>query len=143
MNRIEQIAVEHDCARLVYAYCQLIDVYDYDAFVQLWAEDALWETRIGAVSGHAGIRKYLDSRAKGVTGRHHCTNVLIDVVDAQRARGRSYFTYYIGGAAAAGAPAVLSPPGVMGEYVDEFKLTAKGWRFAKRGTVMTMAAPAK
>jgi len=143
MNRIDQVAIEHDCARLVYAYCQLIDVYDYDAFVQLWAEDAVWETRAGVCKGPAEIRKYLDSRAAGVTGRHHCTNVIVDVVDANTARGRSYFMYYVGTPGAAGGAAILSGPAVAGEYVDQFKLTPKGWRFAHRGTVMTMAAPPK
>lgn len=143
MTRIEQIAIEHDCARLVYAYCQFIDAYDYDAFVQLWAEDAVWETRAGVCKGQAEIRKYLDSRAQGMTGRHHCTNVLVDVVDANNARGRSYFTYYVGAPGTASSPMIGSGPAVMGEYVDRFKLTPKGWRFAHRGTVMTMAAPAK
>ena len=143
MNRIEQIAIEHDCTRLVYGYCQSIDVYDYDAFVQLWAEDGVWETLAGPAKGPAAIRKYLDSRAKGTLGRHHCTNVLIDVVDAQSARGRSYFTYYLGAPGANGGPAVLNGPAVAGEYVDEFKLTPKGWRFASRKIVMSMAAAKK
>jgi hypothetical protein len=143
MNRIEQIAIEHDCARLVYGYCQLIDVFDYDAFMQLWAEDAVWETRAGTVKGHAEIRKYLDARPRNVVGRHQCSNVIVDVIDAQRARGRCYFTYYVGAPGAGGAAAVLGGPSVVGEYLDEFRLTPNGWRFAKRGTAMTMAAPAR
>jgi len=143
MNRIEQVAIEHDCAKLVYGYCQTIDAYDYDAFVELWAEDAVWETRAGVCKGHAEIRKYLDSRAKGVTGRHHSTNVVIDVVDEKTARGRCYFMYYVGGPAAGNGPATLGGPAVAGEYVDQFRLTAKGWKFAHRATAITMSAPPK
>ena len=143
MNRIEQVAIEHDCAKLVYSYCQTIDVYDYDAFVQLWADDAVWETRAGVCKGHAEIRKYLDSRAQGVTGRHHCTNVVVDVVDANTARGRSYFMYFVGAPGTKTDPVIGSGPAVVGEYVDQFRLTSKGWKFAHRGTVITMSAPPK
>ena len=32
MNRNEQIAIEHDCARLSYAYCQFIDNDEHENF---------------------------------------------------------------------------------------------------------------
>jgi ketosteroid isomerase-like protein len=143
MNRIDQIAIEHECARLAYSYCHFIDNYDNEAFLQLWAEDGVWEPPNGPLRGQAEIRKHLAARAR-TTGRHHCTNVIIDVIDAEHARGRSYFSFYAGAASAKeGGLPVLGAPAVMGEYTDEFKLTAKGWRFARRGMAMSMMAGPK
>lgn len=137
MDPVEKIVIEHECARLVHAYCQFVDANDYERLVPLWAEDAVWHTLAGPARGHAQIRKQLESRDPGVLGRHHCTNVLIDVIDASNAHGRSYFAFYRGVPVAKG-PTLLKGPLFVGEYVDQFKLTSNGWRIASRRAVATM-----
>ena len=143
MNRSEQIAAEHECARLIYLYAQTLDAYDYDGFVRLWADDGVWVTLKGPQSGHAEIRSYLDARPPGQVARHVVSNVVVDVLDANRARGRSYYAFFPGTPSKSGRLAILGGAALMGEYNDEFRLTADGWRFARREIIMTMAAPVK
>jgi hypothetical protein len=142
MNALERIVIENECTRLVYAHCHLIDAGDYSAYLELWLEDGVWEMQSGPVSGRAELRKYLDARAPGV-GRHHASNVLIDVIDAHSARGRSSIAYYRGSKDAASGAVVCSGPAMIGDYRDEFRLTPQGWCFARRNVVAAMRAASK
>jgi hypothetical protein len=128
MDRVERIAIEHECTRVVYAYCYLIDGCRHAELVRLWASDGVWETRAGTKRGHLEIRSYLDARDTSIKGWHTCAGVLIEAIDRNSARGRSYVAYYEG----------LAAPALVGEYLDEFRKVDDGWRFARRQTVVTM-----
>lgn len=144
MDRMERIAIEHECARLVYGFCNHVDAQEYDDFVALWAPDGVWETWKGPITGPAAIRAYLDARPRAEVSRHHCTNVVIDVIDGTHARGRAYFSFYVArpGTDDGKGPGILTGPAVVGEYRDEFRLTPAGWRIARRGTLITLALEA-
>ena len=92
MNRIEQIAIEHECIRLIYLYAQRLDAYDFDGFTALWADDGTWVALKGPITGRAAIRKYVGDRDTTQIMRHVVSNPVVDVLDAEHARGRSYYT---------------------------------------------------
>ena len=66
------------------------------------------------------------------------TNVFVDVVDEDRARGIAYLTLYrhvadtpsIPGPGS--EPAANTRPAAVGHYQDQFARTADGWRFKAR-----------
>ena len=58
------------------------------------------------------------------------TNILIDVVDENHAKGRAYYTFYYDGEGR--DPALLTGPMAVGQYRDEFIRTAEGWKFSHR-----------
>ncbi len=132
MNDVECAAIEQACAKLAIQYCHLVDQYDHDALPKLWAKDGVWETMKGPARNHAEIRAYLDGKDQSSQGRHHATNILVNVIDNDHAEGVCYYTFYAGPKPAKGETAPAKAPMVMGRYFDKFVRTPDGWRFAHR-----------
>jgi hypothetical protein len=61
---------------------------------------------------------------------HVTTNILIDVIDEDHAKGRAYYSFYYDGEGRNPAPIV--GPMAVGQYRDEFVRTDAGWRFSFR-----------
>ncbi|NND69480.1 MAG: nuclear transport factor 2 family protein [Halioglobus sp.] len=97
--------------------------------VALFTEDGELEVDGDAVCrGHTALHAFFAGVAQGGasvpelrTLRHHLTTQQIDMLDAGRATARTYFTVY-------------TDRGVdhWGVYRDDFRLTAQGWRIARR-----------
>jgi hypothetical protein len=62
------------------------------------------------------------------------SNIFIDVMDADNARGISYLTLYrhIGPESLEGQPIEFSGPAAVGHYEDRVVRTTDGFRFARR-----------
>ena len=131
MNEHERLAIEQACARLVTA-CQVhIDAFEHDAVINLFAEDAVWHhPMVGLLRGPAAMRGYLDSKSTKPAAMHITTNILIDVIDETRAKGRAYYSLYYDGEGR--NPAPITGPTAVGQYTDEFVRTPAGWRFSSR-----------
>lgn len=124
---------EAACTRLVTRYCRHIDTYEDEAVVSLFTPDGVWE-RPGwpPLCGHDEIRRFLGGRDRTTLMRHVISNCLIDVIDASRARGVSYWTGYVAPSHTTPAPAAPRGPYSIGEYHDEFMFDGTQWRIARR-----------
>lgn len=131
MNEHDRLSIEQACARLVTAFHVHIDAFEHDKVIALFAEDAVWvHPMMGTLHGHAAMKGYLDSKSTKPAAMHITTNILIDVIDDTRAKGRAYYTLYYDGEGR--NPAPITGPTAIGQYTDEFVRTDAGWRFSYR-----------
>ncbi|MGH8220847.1 MAG: nuclear transport factor 2 family protein [Steroidobacteraceae bacterium] len=129
--------MERECVRLVLRSLRAFDKQDWTAYAELFTEDGVF-IRANApgepLAGREAIHRALEERPASRLTRHLCTNLEIEVLDAEHARGFCYLLLYAGDAsqpeAADGRPA----DGVkrVGEYRDTFVRTAVGWRIGRR-----------
>lgn len=128
MSPQERQAIEWQCARLVALYANLNDAHRWEELVGLYHPDGLM-TRPTApdaeIRGHEAILAAFKARPPRTT-RHVCSNVVIDVEDAQSARGHSAMLLFTGGAAP-----------LVGSFDDRFVATPEGWRFLERRGSLT------
>ncbi len=131
MNERDRLAIEQACARLVTAFHVHIDAFEHDDVIDLFAPDAVWvHPMMGLLNGHTAMRGYLDAKSRKPAAMHITTNILIQVIDENRAKGRAYYTLYYNGEG--GIPATITGPTAIGQYTDEFVRTDAGWKFARR-----------
>ncbi|MFN4097715.1 MAG: nuclear transport factor 2 family protein, partial [Sphingomonas sp.] len=103
------------------------DDADWHACAALYTKDALFRRPSGGdpVRGRDAILEGFLARPARTT-RHICSNVVIDVIDADHAIGESAMLLFTGD----GAPKV-------GSFHDRFIHTDAGWRFAERRGSLT------
>lgn len=128
MTRDEARAIEHDCARLIADYANRNDAGEWEAVAALFAEDGRLARPSAPddwIVGRPAILAAFRARPARRT-RHLCTNIVIDVIDADHARGHSAVALFLG-------DSVVKP----GSFDDRFVRTPDGWRFAERRGSMT------
>lgn len=141
MSDIEKAVAEHACARLCTEFHVLVDRYEHDKILDLFAPDAIWHHRTGKLTGREEMATYLDSKSTYPLVRHVVTNILIKAdVEAGKASGTCYVTVYYGEANANGVAAAQGPALVV-DYEDTFVNTADGWRFATRRPCIKIETP--
>jgi hypothetical protein len=126
-------AIREECTALSIAYARCVDFRDYDAFVELFAEDG--ELDVGRpLIGRVAIAEAMSKRPDELKSRHVLSNIFIDVVDADHARGISYLTLYrhIGLESLTSEPIEFSGPAAVGHYEDQFVRTAAGFLIKRR-----------
>lgn len=126
--------IERACERLVVEYCHLIDHGEGARVADLFAEDGVWSSFEQTMDGRAAVAEGFAKRQanKGRISRHVCCNLLVDVIDADRAQGVVYLTLYRDDGDPERKVSPSAVPSVVGEYRDEFVRTAAGWRFKRR-----------
>ncbi len=133
MDTLTRMEIERACERLVKVYANRIDAYDYDGFMELWTEDAVWNVLGKEWKGLAGIRAGLEARDPTMICRHLVSNIVIDVLDDNRATGFCYTIAYRVLNARGKAPALFEPPQFLVDYRDTFvRDPRRGWLFARR-----------
>jgi len=131
------IGIERECTRLVLRSLRAFDDRDWIAYADLFAADGVF-IRANAPAeplvGRAAIRQALEERPASRLTRHLCTNLEIDVLDEEHARGFCYLLLYAGDATQPEAVGGRQADGVqrIGEYRDAFVHTAEGWRIGRR-----------
>ena len=111
----------------------------FEAMLDLFADEAVMELPDATHRGKIEIRAMLDGVAAGTGSgegsrarfiRHFTATHQIDVEDAQRARGRSYYV-------------VLTDKGVdhWGRYVDEYRCVDGKWLFWHRKVSLDASVP--
>ena len=136
--------IREACSELSIAYARAVDFRDYDSFAALFAADG--ELDAGRLlKGRASIRKAMSRRPDELKSRHVLTNIFIDVVDADTARGISYLTLYrhIGNESLRAGPIEFDGPAAVGHYEDRFVRTPEGFRFARRKLHLAFHRPDK
>lgn len=131
---IKRMIIERACEQLSIAYARAVDFRDYDAFVELFTDDALLDLGM-QIKGKKAIRESMHKRSDEIRSRHVLTNIFIEVQDSQHARGISYLTLYrhVGTESLrVDIPIASTLPTAVGHYDDTFVLTDAGWRFKTR-----------
>jgi hypothetical protein len=125
--------IEEECRRLMVAFANELDVFDYDAVLAMCVAECVFIRDGEVYEGLGGIRELLESRRRDRVTRHVTSNMLVEVIDESHARGRSYCQVFGHlGDLPGGLPAPLEVPDSLVEFDDEFVATKEGWRFARR-----------
>jgi ketosteroid isomerase-like protein len=144
MDELQRLAIEAECTRLVNRFSWSVDAMDYDAVVALFVPDCTFSRADVAYQGHAGLRTSLNSRPRDRVTRHVCSNIVIDVEDADHAAGRAYCVVYGHcGTLQPGEEAPLGAPDSLILYQGKFVRTADGWRIARWHIGLSFRKPAK
>src|SRR5262245_6623843 len=133
MDPIQRIAIERECEQLMIAYARGIDFRDYDNVASLFTEDGVLD--IGnPLEGRAAIQAALSRRPYELRSRHVLTNLFVDVVSDDFARGICYLTLYrhAGPESLERGPIEFERPAAVGHYQDRFVRTAEGFRIEQR-----------
>lgn len=137
MKDAEKLLIAEACRNLVHRYAYLNDERDFAAMAALFTEDALLYRPSApdkAIQGRAAILAALQTRPATTATFHVCTDVLVDVLAADRAKVRSRILMLAGerapGTTVPDAATVKAP--LPGTFEDELVLTAEGWQFASR-----------
>ena len=143
MNLGERRAIETECQRLLQAYCVHLDRRDFDAFANVFTPQARLTYPYADLHGHGEIRAWLEARPATVLTIHQSSTPLIEVAGPARATGISTVTVYRHEAASLPLPRPLTfgGPVQVGQYEDEFELTASGWRIARRLVSVLLNVP--
>lgn len=131
MTDAERDAIERACEKICIAYARHIDFAEYDAFVDLFVEDGVLEVFGQKLVGHAGLRKFTDARPVNRKALHVLSNVWVNVIDANRAEGKSYVTVFRADPTGDG-PVSDTTPFMAGYMDDVYVRTPKGWKFSFR-----------
>lgn len=121
-------AIEADCARLVALYANLNDAARWAELAALYAPDGRMARPTAPddwIIGREAILAAFTARPPRTT-RHVCSNIVIDVADADHAVGESAMLLFTG----EGAPKV-------GSFHDRFVRIDGVWRFAERRGTLT------
>lgn len=133
MNEVEQAAIERACSRLITAYARATDLSDGRAAAALFAQDGQLDMPGGrSFRGRDEIARRVDEQPQGQVSRHLLANIAIHAESADRATGSLYVTMYRAQRPDSGGPLPLDGPYLIGEYQDEYRRTAEGWRIAHR-----------
>ena len=133
-DELAVFAIERACSRLVTAYTHLVDFGEASAVAGLFTADGVWESDETRMEGSEAIRKGFTARQKRADrrSRHVCTNLVVDVLDADNAVGLVYFTLYRVDGVTDARPASIAGPAMVGEYRDRFARVGDEWRIAHR-----------
>ncbi|VCU71757.1 hypothetical protein PIGHUM_03847 [Pigmentiphaga humi] len=85
-------AIEWDCSRLMLAFYDRFDNWDYEAMAAMFAEEGVWLRAGKRLVGRQSILDELSTRATTQVIRHVVTNLIVDVLDRQHARSSCYVT---------------------------------------------------
>jgi len=130
--------IREACTALSIAYARAVDFRDYESFVELFTEDGELDTGRPLV-GRTAIREAMRHRPDELKSRHVLSNIFIDVIDADTARGISYLTLYrhVGPESLRGQPIEFSGPAAVGHYEDQFVRAGDGFLFSRRKLHLT------
>ena len=134
-------AAKAACRELIMRYALARDQRAADAFVALFTEDAVLVVNGDEVRGHDQLRARLAPNSAAPATLHIMSTIVIDRLSPNRARGQSYVSVYaLDEAGAADGAGRLA---AVGEYRDQFQLTASGWKIARREFVPRVLPPVK
>ncbi len=139
MNEIDMLLIERACDRLVNRYANLLDAYDHDAFMDLWADDAVLDMLGREYRGREAIRSWLLAREPNMICRHFVTNIVTYVMSGIAARGNCYTIAYRVSGMLGREPGLLEAPTFIVNYRNEFRLDPeRGWVFSRRDVAPAM-----
>lgn len=117
----QALIIRQQCEAVSVAYARAVDFRDYDACLALFTEDGVLDVGKPMI-GRASIQKSFSKRPDELRSRHVLTNIFIDPIDPEHARGISYLTLYrhVGKESLARDPIAFDGPAAIGHYEDRF-----------------------
>lgn len=129
LQRVDELESRAALRDLVTDYCLGFDNHNWDQFIGIWHEDAVWEIGppFGTFTGHDGIREAVMEVLYPVWRETHhlTTNLRLEFVDADHARG-------VCGVDCMGATKDDVVQMISATYADEFERRDGVWKIAKR-----------
>lgn len=141
MKDIDRERDRAEIARLNDDFCHELDRGGVDAFVALFAIDALYTHGARISRGHAQIREFYLNRARNGprTSRHVTSGLRIRFESETRASGLSVCTTF----SAPGTPPIESTiPAIVADFEDIYVLIDGQWRFQQRNIIPLFRSPA-
>jgi hypothetical protein len=137
MGNTEIQAIEQACSKLITQFAVFNDLGHYEELANLFTGDGRYARPTDPdnfAEGRAAILAAFESRPRDKLTRHLITNILVDVTGPASASGFCYVTQYSGSTATPAAKFghQANAAQLVGEYTDEFVLTASGWKFRQR-----------
>jgi ketosteroid isomerase-like protein len=137
MSEEDRHAIESACRTLAIRSFVLIDSREWEPLADLYTEDAVFARPTAPdqpILGRAAILAQYQTRPTSKVTRHFVANALIDVQAGDKAKGLLYVLLFTGTAEteAPSFPIAADPVRLVGEFRDDYILTAEGWRIARR-----------
>ena len=139
MDLIERQTIEHECQRLAVQFTQIIDMGKSSQVADLFAKGGQFDVPGMLLENPEAIRALFAKReGSGKISKHVCTNILVDVISENQAKGVCYMTLYKYEGDPVEGPAPLDGPFYVGHYLDEFIKENGSWKFARRKAEMIL-----
>lgn len=133
LSRVDELESRAALRDLVTDYCIGFDTHDWERFISIWHDDAIWEigAPFGTFTGHQGIRDAVFDVLYPVWREtHHLTsNLRLTFTDADHAHGRCDVDCM-------GATKDDIVQMISATYSDDFERRNGVWRIAKRHVVI-------
>ena len=136
MDAIERLLIEQECIRLMTDYNIHLDNLDVEAFVNVFAEDAIWSRAVPAprieLCGHDALRQFIDSHMRPAPRlrRHMLANPRVAVRRSDEAEGFCIGLVVHG--PKGDLPVPMGGVELVAEYRDVFCRLPQGWRIVRR-----------
>ena len=140
MDRMERIAIEHDCEKLINRFYYLFNE-DLSFVADLFTDDGVlvlgkWELGPGPDAMKEPLHKASKNMLEGVeVVLNTVSNIVVDVVDENHATALSRDTFWEHGyydGDLQGTPAPISSPIGINTWEDELQCVDGEWKFARR-----------
>lgn len=136
---------ERACEKLITRYVRFVDFGEASRLADLFTPSGVWEADDVVLEGQDAIRAHFARREALVrrVSRHYCTNVSVDVLSSQVAKGLAYFLNFRHdrGEGDLRLPVPAGLPKYGGEYHCQFVRTPDGWRFERLHVDVTFLRP--
>jgi hypothetical protein len=142
MDRLAELSIKQECLDLVTRYAMAVNSWDLDAYIAVWAPDAVWQRpESAAMQGHAEIRAYMESQPRDRVLRHVNGASWAEVIDSDHARGWSQTVVYdtVGSTE---VPGRMELPTMVVEYVDKYERRGGEWLISRRDTTWVFLSDA-
>ena len=124
MTPLEKLQARADICDLLAAYCINFDDQNWDAFAELWTDDAVFMVEAHAFAGKTAVLDFLSTcLPAGYVSKHMISQPLIEFAeDGLSARARTDVVWI----------AANFSNAIVGRYIDELARTDGRWKFRRR-----------
>jgi hypothetical protein len=131
----DELAAARECELTVLDFTAAFDAGDYEVMRRTMAEQGVWKRQECDLVGLDQVKKFMNTRRKGLYVRHVITNIRTTFTSKNFALVQSYVTVYRHDfPGLPELPAPLSGPHVVGRYCDQLELQDTGWKLIFRET---------
>jgi uncharacterized protein (TIGR02246 family) len=138
VSALERVVAVQECQTLSAAYAHYSDRADAEHLAALFAEDGTWAPPSGAIRGREEIRQFIVNEvaakqmAGGYSQRRVTSDLRIELIDRDHARGAAYMTVYRFSVKTTTDSGTSLAPVLIADVSDEYVRTAAGWKFQSR-----------
>jgi len=142
MDPIQALLIENACLRLLTKYTVATDSNDCAMWLDVFADDAVWEAPNLKLAGREALEKFFLGRSNGKTSlvRHFSANALVQVLDANTATAISTMLVFRQLDYPGSGPGNLRNPTGIVQNDDQFVRGTSGWKIRRRVTTVAFTA---